>query len=124
MDDIFNNFCKTILHQTLQGPLARKRRTCHITKGFRFISSTNPQRLYTEFFYTLYITSFSPFLLSSDIRGEGSIAIVKKFDFNFLMIFDSTSLPQSRNVCVCVCACARACVCVCERERERDRRRS
>ena len=23
---------------------------CHITKGFRFISSTNPQSLYTEFF--------------------------------------------------------------------------
>ena len=27
---------------------------CHITKGLRFISSTNPQGLYTEFFYTLY----------------------------------------------------------------------
>ena len=37
------------------------------------------------------------FLLSSDIRSEGSIAIVKKFDFDF-MIFDSTSLPQSKNV--------------------------
>ena len=33
-----------------------------------------------------------PFLLSSDIRSEGSIAIVKKFDFDFLMIFGSTSL--------------------------------
>ena len=31
---------------------------CHITKGFRFISSTNPQSLYTEFFYTLYILVF------------------------------------------------------------------
>ena len=28
--NIFNNFCKTILRQTLQGPLARKRRTCQI----------------------------------------------------------------------------------------------
>ena len=37
------------------------------------------------------------FLLSSDIRSEGSIAIVKKFDFDFFMIFGSTSLPQSKN---------------------------
>ena len=37
-------------------------------------------------------------LLSSDIRSEGSIAIVKKFDFDFFMIFGSTSLPQSKNV--------------------------
>ena len=28
---------------------------CHITKGFRFISSANSQSLYTELFYTLYI---------------------------------------------------------------------
>ena len=28
--NISNNFCKTILRQTLQGPLARKRRTCQI----------------------------------------------------------------------------------------------
>ena len=55
------------------------------------------------------------FLLSSDIRSEGSIAIVKKFDFEFLMIFHSTSLPKSKNVfwkkCLCVCVCV--CVCVC-----------
>ena len=38
------------------------------------------------------------FLLSSDIRSEGGIAIVKKFDFDFFMIFGSTSLPQSKNV--------------------------
>ena len=38
------------------------------------------------------------FLLSSDIRSEGSIAIVKKFYFDFLMIFDSISLPHSKNV--------------------------
>ena len=38
------------------------------------------------------------FLLSSDIRSEGSIAIVKKFDFDFFMIFGSTSLLQSKNV--------------------------
>ena len=41
---------------------------------------------------------FKVFLLSSDIRSEGSISIVKKFDFDFLMIFGSTSLPQSKNV--------------------------
>ena len=38
------------------------------------------------------------FLLPSDIRSEASTAIVKKFDFDFFMIFDSTSLPQSKNV--------------------------
>ena len=38
------------------------------------------------------------FLLSSDIRSEGSIAIVKQFDFDFLMIFGSTFLPQAKNV--------------------------
>ena len=32
-------------------------------------------------------------LLSSDIRSEGSIAIVIKFDLDFFMIFNSTSLP-------------------------------
>ena len=32
-------------------------------------------------------------VLSSDIRSEGSIAIVKKFDFDFFMISGSTSLP-------------------------------
>ena len=38
------------------------------------------------------------FLLSSDIRSEGSIEIVEEFEFDFLMIFYSTSLPQSKNV--------------------------
>ena len=38
------------------------------------------------------------FLFSSDMRSEGSIAIVKKFDFDFFIIFGSTSLPQSKNV--------------------------
>ena len=33
-----------------------------------------------------------------EIRSEGSIAIVKIFDFDFFMIFGSTSLPQSKNV--------------------------
>ena len=65
------------------------------------------------------------FLLSNDIRSEGIIAIVKKFDFDFFTIFYSTSLPQFKNfffiktsarvrvrvrVCVCVCVC----VCACE----------
>ena len=50
------------------------------------------------------LNMFVSFLLSSDIRSEGSIAFVKKIDFdflrfsNFFMIFDSTSLPQSKNV--------------------------
>ena len=50
-------------------------------------------------------------LLSSDIRSEASIAIVKKFYFDFFMIFDSTSLPYSKKSglekCVCVCVCDR-----------------
>ena len=67
------------------------------------------------------LTSSSLFLLSSDIRSKRSIAIVNIFVFEFLMIFHSTSLLQSKNVfykkcmCVCVCVlcvCARACVCV------------
>ena len=37
-------------------------------------------------------------LLSSDIRSERSIAIVKKFDFDFFVIFDSILLPHSKNV--------------------------
>ena len=31
------------------------------------------------------------------LRSEGSIAIVKKFDFDFFMISDSTSLPDPKN---------------------------
>ena len=38
------------------------------------------------------------FLLSSDIRSEASITNVKKFDFDFFMIFEFTSLPESKNV--------------------------
>ena len=49
--------------------------------------------------------------------SEGSIAIIKIFDLDFLVIFQSTSLPQSKNVfykkCVCVCVCLCVCVCVC-----------
>ena len=53
------------------------------------------------------------FLLSSDIRSEGSIAIVKIFDFDFFfMIFHSTSLQQSKNVCVCVCVYISVCLSV------------
>ena len=37
-------------------------------------------------------------LLSSDIRSQGSIAIVKKFDFDFSMCF-------RKNVCVYACVC-------------------
>ena len=51
--------------------------------------------------------SFFFFLLSSDIRSEGSIAIVKKIYFDFFMTFYSTSLAESKsvflkNVCLCV----------------------
>ena len=38
------------------------------------------------------------FILSSDIRSEGNIAIVKIFDFDFLMVFDSISLPHLKKV--------------------------
>ena len=38
------------------------------------------------------------FLLSSDIRSEGSIAIVKNSTSIIFMIFDSISPPQSKNV--------------------------
>ena len=38
------------------------------------------------------------FLLSSDIRSEGRIAIVKKFYLDFFMIFDSISLPHPKKV--------------------------
>ena len=48
--------------------------------------------------YSLIFVRIFTFLLSSDIRSEGSIAIVKKFDFDFFIIFDSISLPQSKNV--------------------------
>ena len=48
-----------------------------------------------------------PFLLSSDIRSKGSIAIVKKLDFDFLWFFilhHSHSLKMCfRKKCVCVC---------------------
>ena len=41
---------------------------------------------------------FMGLLLSSNIRSEGSIAIVKKFDFDYFMVFDSISLPHSKKV--------------------------
>ena len=51
-----------------------------------------------EYLSTLeYIIAFL-FLLWSEIRSEGSIAIVKKFDLDFCMIFGSTSLTESKNV--------------------------
>ena len=39
---------------------------------------------------------YSLYLLSNDIRSEGSITIVKKLDLDFLMIFDSISFPHSK----------------------------
>ena len=66
--------------------------------------------------------NFYKFLLSSDIMSEGNIAIVKIFDLDFLMIFHSTSLPESKNVFQkkCVCVCLPVCLsadCVCDRRR-------
>ena len=59
---------------------------------------------------------FHSFLLSSDIRSEGSIAIVKKFDFDFLIIFDSTSLKcVLEKMSVCVCVCLSVCLSVADR---------
>ena len=55
------------------------------------------------------------FLLSSDIRSEGSIAIVKKFLFDFLwflILHHSHSLKmcfRKISVCVCVCVCLSVC---------------
>ena len=51
-----------------------------------------------------------PFYFRAMLEVEGSIAIVKKFYFDFLMIFDSISLPHSKKkwfgkMCVCVCVC-------------------
>ena len=37
-------------------------------------------------------------LLSSDIRSEGNIAVIKKFDYDFLIIFDSISFPHLKKV--------------------------
>ena len=45
-----------------------------------------------------YNIKYLLFLLSRDITSEGSIATVKKFDFDSFMIYGSTSLPQSKNV--------------------------
>ena len=48
------------------------------------------------------------FLLSSDIRSEGSIAIVKKFDFDFLWFFilhHSHCLKRALEKCLCVYVC-------------------
>ena len=70
---------------------------------------------------SFHILGFIVFLLSSDIKSVGSIAIVKIFDFDFLMIFHSTSLPESKMcfrkkcLCVCVCVCVSVCVTVAER---------
>ena len=63
----------------------------------------NPRREPRNSYHLSFLTfSFSLFFLSfllwSDSRSEGSIAIVKIFDFHFFMIFDSTSLPHSKNV--------------------------
>ena len=64
------------------------------------------------------------FLLSSDIRGKESIAIVKKFDFDFLwfsILYHSHILKKwfRKNVCVCVCVCV--CVTVSERTAQTNR---
>ena len=55
------------------------------------------QHYEVSYIYNFIIISLL-FLLSSDIRSEGSIAFVKKFDFDFFIIYDSISLPQSKNV--------------------------
>ena len=44
------------------------------------------------------LNMFMSYLISSDVRSEGSIAIVKKFDFDFFTIFGSTSPPTVENV--------------------------
>ena len=66
--------------------------------------------------YIQYLLNFG-FLLSSYIRSEGSIAIVKRFDFDFLMIFDSTSLPHSKKSVLQKCMCVCQSVCLSDRRR-------
>ena len=54
------------------------------------------------------------FYFRATLRVKEILQLSKKIDFDFLMIFDSTELPQSKNVYleknVCVCT---AWVCVC-----------
>ena len=62
----------------------------------------------------------SQFLLSSDIKSEGSIAIVKKFDFEFLwflVLHHSHRLKMCfrKNVCVCLSVCLSVCLFVADR---------
>ena len=47
-------------------------------------SSHNPAKRLYQFFSTLYASLVIIFLLSSEIRSEGSIVIVKIFDLDFL----------------------------------------
>ena len=63
-----------------------------------FIAHSNLNNMALSAFPGKILVTRIIFLLSSDVRSEGSIASVKIFDFNFFMIFYSTSLPQHKNV--------------------------
>ena len=69
--------------------------------------------VFYNFNYPIHCTKsiLSTFLLSSDFRSEGSIAIVKKLDFDFLWFFilhhsHALKMCFRKNVCVCVCLSA------------------
>ena len=52
---------------------------------------------------TAFTNALNRFLLSSDIRSEGSIAIVKKFYFDFLFYSLKTQCKQNFNsICILV----------------------
>ena len=63
----------------LQVSVKVKRMTCCSVKFFPTLAVTAGITNSPSLFTLLY------FLLSSDIRSEGSIAIVKKFDFGFFL---------------------------------------
>ena len=52
------------------------------------------------------------FYFRATLGVKGSIAIVKKFDIDFFMIFGSPSLPESKNVFYKKCLCVRVRVCL------------
>ena len=87
----------------------------HMTRNVSIIINKRRAKFLIFAIFHIYCSC----LLSSDIRSSGSIAIAKKFDFDFFMVYDSISLPHSKKlfqkiyVCVCVCVCVCMCLSVC-----------
>ena len=57
--------------------------------------NTNFKQLFSDYMKISHLTYF---YFRAALKSEGNIAIVKKFDFDFLIIFASTSLQRSKNV--------------------------